>query len=165
MRQEDVDDFNAFLKEFNAETDRGAALVGAALLDERLREVLMAFFADRKVGADLMDGGLKPLGTLSARIKLALCLGLIDRHEFHECDIIRRVRNEFAHRRHGTSFSDPKIASECMKLKTKIPEGLEDAKGNPRFHFVMATIMTVLALTHRSAFAELDRREIRNWSV
>jgi mannitol operon repressor len=71
MQQEDVDDFNAFLKEFQAETDRGAALVGAALLDERLRDMLMAFFADRKVGAELLDGGLKPLGSLSARIKLA----------------------------------------------------------------------------------------------
>lgn len=32
MRDEDIKNFSAFLKEFQAETDRGAALVGAALI-------------------------------------------------------------------------------------------------------------------------------------
>ena len=36
MREEDIKYFSEFLAEFQKETDRGAALVGAALIDTRL---------------------------------------------------------------------------------------------------------------------------------
>jgi hypothetical protein len=40
VRDEDVEYFSQFLGEFQGETDRGAALVGAALIDERLHRLL-----------------------------------------------------------------------------------------------------------------------------
>jgi mannitol operon repressor len=43
MREEDIKDFTNFLKEFQEETDRGAALVGAAIIDHRLIDTLRAF--------------------------------------------------------------------------------------------------------------------------
>ncbi len=48
MREEDLKYFSEFLKEFQEETDRGAALVGAALIDDRLGRLLKAHFVECK---------------------------------------------------------------------------------------------------------------------
>jgi hypothetical protein len=55
MREEDIRDFSAFLKEFQTETDRGAALVGAALIDQKLSDTLRSFFVVGNTAAELLD--------------------------------------------------------------------------------------------------------------
>src|SRR5690625_2975475 len=89
LREDDLKYFSEFLREFQAETDRGAALVGAALIDDRLVRLLKAHFLECKESEDLLKGGSAPLGAFSARIKMAYCLGLITDLEYKECDYIR----------------------------------------------------------------------------
>jgi hypothetical protein len=43
VRDEDVKRFNEFLSEFQNESDRGAALVGAAMIDTTLADTLASF--------------------------------------------------------------------------------------------------------------------------
>jgi mannitol operon repressor len=116
MREEDIKYFSAFLAEFQKETDRGAALVGAALIDTRLDAVLRSHLVDSKAVDELMEGGNAPLGTFSSRIKMAYALGLITELEFDECEIIRRIRNYFAHGVHGLTFQDQKLSALCNNL-------------------------------------------------
>ena len=116
MREEDLEYFSGFLKEFQAETDRGAALVGAALLDKQLHDLLRSHLLDKKESLELLEGGSAPLGTFSARIKASYCLGLITDLEHRELQLIRKVRNEFAHQTHGLTFQNEKIASLCGNL-------------------------------------------------
>jgi hypothetical protein len=163
MRDEDIADFSRFASEFQGETDRGAALVGAALIDLRLSDTLRAFMVSASAAADLLDGGTAALGPFSARIKAAFALGLIDDHERGECDLIRKIRNEFAHRSHGVTFEDSRIASLCASLRSDLPGGREAHKGQHRFMFVNATILTVLGLTYRAERVALERRITRTW--
>lgn len=164
MREEDVRDFSAFLREFQAETDRGAALVGTALLDERLAATLRAFMVPGRSAQGLVDaGGSAPLGTLSARIKACHALALIDDHEAGECNLIRRVRNEFAHRAHGTTFTDARIAGLCYRLQSDLPGGRAAFQGNPRGVFVNAVVLTVMRLTYRAEWVAKERRRPKNW--
>jgi mannitol operon repressor len=60
--------FSGFLAEFQKESDRGAALVGAALPDTRLERLLLSHMVPGKVANDLLLGGNAPLGTFSSRI-------------------------------------------------------------------------------------------------
>jgi len=39
----EIKELGRFLKEFNRESDRGAALIAASLLDQRLKEILEGF--------------------------------------------------------------------------------------------------------------------------
>lgn len=69
-------DFSRFLEEFQGETDRGAALVGAALIDLRLSETLRAFLVDGPSARVLLkDSVAGPLGSLGARILACYALG------------------------------------------------------------------------------------------
>lgn len=164
MRERDLQDFSEFLAEFQSETDRGAALVGAALLDQRLLDTLKAFLVDDKISAGLLEGANAPLGTLDARTRAAYAMGLIDGHEFEETNLIRKIRNEFAHRVHGTTFEDPRIKELCRKIKSDRPGGrtafFED---NPRGIFINAIVLTVLGLTYRAERVSLERRISRTW--
>ena len=163
LRESDLQDFTRFLSEFQGETDRGAALVGAALIDLRLSDTLRAFMVSRKAAADLLDGGTAALGTFSSRIKATFALGLIDKHERDECDRIRKIRNEFAHKPHGLSFADPSISALCDKLMSDLPGGREDHVGKPRLVFINAVILIVLQLTYRAERVAAERRVTRTW--
>ena len=91
MTPEDLKYFSGFLSEFQGETDRGAALVGAALIDSRLERLLCSHLAVEELATELITTNNAPLGTFSARIKMTYALGLITEIEFKEAEIIRRV--------------------------------------------------------------------------
>lgn len=163
MREDDLKDFSSFLKEFQSETDRGAALVGAALIDQKLSDILEAFMVNNKIADELLNGANAPLGALSARTKAAYAFGLIDDHELGECDLIRKIRNEFAHSIHGTTFFDQKIHSLCKNLKSDLPGERKDFSDKPREMFINAVILIVLRLTYRSERVSKERRITKTW--
>jgi mannitol operon repressor len=163
VREEDIKDFSAFLREFQDETDRGAALVGAAVIDDRLLETLRAFMVSNNAASALLDGGTAPLGTFSSRIDATYALGLISVHEHSECHIIRRIRNEFAHRKHGVTFMDEKIRGLCDGLQSDLPGGRKEFKEKPRSVFINAVVLTSMALTYRSEWVAKEKRATRSW--
>ena len=87
-----------FTENFRGESDRGAILISAALLDECLRSLIAIFLVDDKKEVNELLGSEKhyerPLGTFGARIKTAYCLGLISRDEFDDLRIIQKIRKE-----------------------------------------------------------------------
>ena len=162
MRKEDLKYFTEFLNEFQFETDRGAALVGAALIDDRLERLLSSHLIDCKESKELLSGGNAPLGTLNARIKMAYCLGLITELEYKECDTIRKIRNEFAHKVHGLAFQDDRVRDLCNNLKANTPDGRR-YEGDPRQLFIISVILTSLALWYRPEYNESFKTQSRQW--
>jgi mannitol operon repressor len=113
MHDHDSKYFAEFLKEFQKESDRGGALVGAAILDARLERLILSHMLPGKVSKDLVVGGNAPLGTFSSRINSCFALGLITSLERHDLNLVRNIRNEFAHREHGITFDDETIKGFC----------------------------------------------------
>ncbi len=106
-----------WMDEFQGESDRACAVLGAAFLDEHLRALLEAFFVDdRKRAAALLQGGSAPLATLASRAALAYALGLLSPSEIHDLQLIRSIRNAFAHQLHGLSFASMRINRWCAQL-------------------------------------------------
>ena len=164
MRDEDIKYFSEFLAEFQKETDRGAALVGAALIDNRLEALLRSHFLKSKIAEELIEGGNAPLGTFSSRIKLAYALGLITALEFEECEIIRRIGNDFAHGVHGLTFQEQKLSALCNNLKANTPDG-KRFDGNPRQLFINSVVLLSLALWYRPEYAAKYKAVARDWSL
>lgn len=164
MHPEDLEYFSDFLKEFQDETDRGAALVGAALLDKQLFNLLKSLFLDKKESLELIAGGSAPLGTFSARIKACYCLGLITDIEHGEIQLVRKVRNEFAHQTHGLTFDNEKVKSLCGNLRNRMPETEEPpVEVGVRTKFIHAVIFTSLALWYRPQHASKFKAVQRQW--
>jgi len=164
MTPEDLKYFSEFLAEYQGETDRGAALVGAAQLAQQLVDLLKRHFLDAKETAELLEGASAPLGTFSSRILAAFCLGLISDQELRELQLIRKIRNEFAHQTHGLAFEDQKVASLCANLSDRMPDAVEHGiTMTPRLRFVNAVICTSLGLWNRPHYASKFKVEQRSW--
>ncbi len=163
MRLDHAEDLAKFVEELKRETDRGLPLVGAALIDEKLLETLQAFFIEGKSSNKLLTEGNAPLGTFSSRIEACYALGLIDEFEYQEIGLIRKVRNEFAHSKHGLSFQTEKIKGYCTSFKSDLPQGAGYPINDPRFRFMNAVVCVVLRLYYRAAWVQKERREQKTW--
>jgi mannitol operon repressor len=138
-------DLQGSLDEFNTESDSATAILGAALLDESLSQLLAAFFVDDKKEVAALLELDQPLGSLGARIRASYCLGLVGRDLLAILKLVSGIRNAFAHQLHGLSFTDPGIAEECAKLRAYL-QGPEDMLASPRQIFLRATMSAQLEL-------------------
>ena len=115
-----INDWKGFYEELENETPRAAAIIAGAFIDGWLRQLIANFMVedsrivDELLGTD--ENGDRPLSTFASRIKAAYCLGLITRHEYDDLNLIRKIRNRFAHGMHGLSFDDEEIVSLCNSL-------------------------------------------------
>ena len=112
------DALSEFSKLFNSneKNDRAIAIVGATFLDILLEHTLRAFLVDDEKEVDKLLQPDQPLGTFSGKITMVYCLGLIYRPVRDDLNLIRRIRNEFAHNLYA-SFEDEKIKAWCSSLK------------------------------------------------
>lgn len=163
MKHEDMQELASFFGELQRETDRGLPLVAAALVDEKLLEALQSFLCEGKAAERLLSEPNAPLGTFSSRIEACFALGLIDEHEYREITLIRKVRNLFAHARHGLSFENEKVAGLCASFKSELPSGAEYERSGARFRFINATVSTILRLYYRDKWVALERRTPKSW--
>lgn len=158
-------ELSIFLSEFHNESDRGAALVAASLLDEQLRDVLFAFFADVPTSKELLEGMNAPLGTFSSRLSAAYSLGLIQENEYREINIIRKIRNEFGHKWRGVDFKNQKIHDLCMQLPWLGPDDCTEAeKKDPRLRFNFEVAFIAFDLIWRSVLVKREKRQLKIWS-
>jgi len=115
------DEWEKFLGEIAYESDRACAILGAAYLDRLLGDLIANFLIDDQEAVSSLlnpERPYAPLSFFSARISASYCLGLIDKIQYHDLNVLRRIRNQFAHSLHGLSFQDSNIIHEVKKLKT-----------------------------------------------
>lgn len=136
--------FLDYLRELQKETPRGAVIISCVVIGELLGKTLEQYLTDHKDVKGLLHGGVSaPLGTLSARILMSFGLRLIDEKEYRNLQIIRRIRNHFAHNLHA-SFDDPKVVNLCKQLDSS---GIRpDATTSPakKYNAVVTTLMVLL---------------------
>lgn len=162
VMEPELKDVSVFLSEFNTESDRGATLTAAALLDESLRQILSAFLIDTSAKDKLLAGFYAPLGTFSAKIDATYCMGLIQENEYRELHIIRRIRNQFAHSWRGVSFQSGKVANLCDQLPWLGPIELEEGS-NLRSRFNFAVVILLTDFMWRGRLVVKDKRKTKIW--
>jgi hypothetical protein len=98
-------EISKFVGELAEESERSAVVLGAARLDVSLEKLLKGIMHHHPDGNDNLFDPDRPLGTFSAKIALAYRLGLIDGSYEHALQMIRRIRNDFAHSTSKSSLS------------------------------------------------------------
>lgn len=128
-----------FRNTLNAETDRGCALMAAAYLENRLELLIKAFLIE-KADDDLFNFN-GAFGTFSSKIHVAYALGLIPNNLYKDLDILRRIRNEFAHRAEPTDFTTSCVENRINAFHFVDTKDLP----RPRSKFTR-TVMAMLAI-------------------
>lgn len=147
-------------KELWGESERASVIVGSALLDETLRQIITNFLIQDKTSKKKHDKelfeGYGPLATFSARIKIAFRLGLISENEKRNLDLIRKMRNDFAHKIDDLSFDDKTIRGYVRTLNlTKTTDNIQDAWAR----FQVYVFVLKHRLDTRALEAEQERRQ------
>ena len=162
------DRLRIFLNTANNETDRGRALISASLIEEMLEEVLRAFLLDNVATKNLFDAPNAPLSTMSAKTSASRALGLISAEEFRDIELVRKIRNAFAHSV-MCAFEDRKIRdwANALKVGMSYLDGLDqDHKsrvGDPKQRFGMVTTSIICSLYNRAHYVRKDRLNDRLW--
>jgi mannitol operon repressor len=129
----------------DADKDRAAALVSTAILEHALRIAISRHFkindAQEKVLFEDYDA---PLRDLSRKIKLAFSLGLLTEDEVADCNLIRKIRNLFAHSPMHFRFETKEVAIQCQKLKSGGMK-LSDAQRGERARFAFVTAVGLIS--------------------
>jgi len=127
------------------ERGRGAVLVGVARVDAALEHLLQAVMTPGPAKADGLFLPERPLGSIGAKIALASRLGLIDSGIERALNVLRKLRNTFAHSAESASLTDPAHSNRLCEVYA-------EARSNP----LWVPLQSVLAAQPPSAHGPLD---------
>lgn len=102
--QKQLADLKQFAEDLRGESDRAAAVLGGAKLDLMLKEIIRKFLIPIDGAREELLENDGPLGTFSARTKMVYRLGLLQRDFVRALDLVRKIRNDFAHEVSGVQF-------------------------------------------------------------
>ena len=148
-RELEESDLEGLTKEVLHTSDRTAAIVLTAWVERELEQWIVTVLPrnDPKTIKKLQgrDGALS---SFYGKIHLGFALGVYDEVTRDNLDIIRGVRNEFAHAAQPISFETDEISSEVAKLKS-VPRGDSScpevaALSEPRRRFTSACAALVV---------------------
>jgi hypothetical protein len=139
-----AEDAHAIALSMLQEKGRGAVLVGAARVDMALEALLKAALAPPS-GRETLFQIDRPLGSLGAKVALASRLGLIDGPVERALNVLRKLRNAFAHSAESATLADPAHSSRLAEVYT-------EARVNP----LWGPLETVLAAQPPTAHGPLD---------
>ena len=103
-----------YVAELTGQSDRACGIVAASMLETILEQILRKRFVPGT--ADDLFVTYGPLSTFSAKINACAALGLITASERREFHTVRRIRNDFAHDLHKSSFDQDPIRSHVSQL-------------------------------------------------
>lgn len=146
------DDIDEFLKEFQRESDRAAAILGAAYLDIRLELLIQSKFVTGPRFVTELLSGQGGLATFSSRISVAFATGLISLYAAEDLHRVRKIRNKFAHGSAGLSFATHEVIQQVDQLRIGadlLPaEGLDSLPARRRFNVAVAVLL-ISGIEHR----------------
>lgn len=123
-----VDGLNSMLESLHEHDDRSMVLNMAAFAEDTLELLLLSYMREAKQAKELVNGFNAPLGTFSTRIKAAFVLGLMCKDAYQTLEILRRIRNSFAHNWEGVSLDREDIASLIGQLPRSRMDEIENSR-------------------------------------
>jgi hypothetical protein len=102
-------------KEFYGDSDRAVVLLCATAVENIIENAILHVFRDHADVRALVDFD-HPIGTFSAKITVAFALGIFHTQTKHDLDLIRLLRNGFAHSRMLLRFETPAVKGVCDNL-------------------------------------------------
>lgn len=139
-----------------SESERGVVLINATILDEVLKEAIESHLVEHKDVKKLTEGFNAPIGTFHSRILLSFAIGLIPEDEYKQLELIRKIRNEFAHNVEA-SFESKSVVSHCWSLAhSPLFANLQDS--SPKDVYVMSAVL--LNVVIQSRLPETSRQRL-----
>jgi hypothetical protein len=140
-------DYQSMVLLFQNESDRGAAVLAGSYVENHLGLYLRSKMTDSSIAEKIFspDGSLS---TFSQRINFAQAFGFLSKAQCADLNLIKKIRNHFAHHPKDSSFNDKPVSDWVESLiatKTKVtmPDGTREAIGNAKLCYLISAGMFV----------------------
>ena len=150
MDESQSDQVMRLLAEVHGESDRAAAILAAAAIDQRLTRLLCKLFGPETSQSTSLFRPDDPLGSLAAKIEVAFRTGIIGTDLHRELHLLRKIRNKFAHSEDLLSFAESPIrdlASELSilnKIRSHPDLNLPKENYDPRERFLFSVVKLLI---------------------
>jgi DNA-binding MltR family transcriptional regulator len=115
------------MQDLKKASDRAVAIIAGSLVEARVRTALEETFHRNASIENEMFRSSGPLGSFSAKIKLAFLVGIISKEAYKELETLKDIRNRFAHYLDIKDFKSERICVWCNNLKL-IEKYFQEAK-------------------------------------
>jgi mannitol operon repressor len=123
-----------------------------------LGTIIRAFIVEHRDADKLLNEGIAaPLGSFSYRTLAAILQGLISEQEYKDCNIVRDIRNKFAHKP-DISFADQSVKDKCSNLSGKNVEG-----ASPQQYFIVAATNLIRGFTNGPNYVRENKLKYGAW--
>lgn len=150
--------YNDFIRRFRTESDRAAAVLAGAYLDAFLEQLLRGLLVSGPWTDQLFEqvGGL---GSFSGKIAMVCSLGIAEESVCRDLDLVRKIRNHFAHHVFEATFDTSPVRDWCAEIKLAQGVPLEPRLQTPRHRYMLAIALGIPTLVSSDKVpAELRRR-------
>ncbi len=151
--------FLKYMDLIKKESDRGAIIISASLLDVGLENLLKSKLINNDKKDDvLFNGANAPLSSFSSRIEFAYRMGLIRKDVKNSFNALRKIRNEFAHTIELVSLDDSRIKDKLLHIFSLSSDIFNAAKSNS----IDISVEKKLGITEENYIEELGVRNVFN---
>ena len=105
-----------FMMQFKPVDDRGAVILAGAILEVFLGALLAKAFKPSETERDVLLDERGVLSNLYAKSHVAYRLGLIDKEMFNAIELVRGIRNIYAHKLEYSKLNDEPFASQILNV-------------------------------------------------
>jgi mannitol operon repressor len=143
-----------FIEEIREESDRSAAIILAAFVEQTLEQTILSLLSSEKKWRKRVERA-----KFEDKNKIALKLSLVDQLEFDNLEIIRKIRNAFAHAAIRLRFETPEVAAEVDALhdaEKGLPAGMPGALSKRRLKYTSCCIASVMTVRFRGLGKRLE---------
>lgn len=127
MSKEEKVDITKWMKivdeEINVKSDRALVITIGSILDTQLESLLKSFLIKDNKRDEKLFNNNSPLSNFSSKISMCYYLGIISKYEYEALEIIRKIRNIFAHEIEIKKLEDSQSIRDLCKI-LNIPEDI-----------------------------------------
>lgn len=130
------------------ESDRGCVLLSVSYLEDALGKYVLSYLKGNKTFKKKMLN--YNLSNFSSRINFAYSIGLINEKLMNDLNIIRNIRNEFAHSFEPIDFNSEKIDKLVKGLQYKFRDGDEVNNRRQLTTYIFSLLGIILPYQNKS---------------
>ena len=114
----DSKEWSGFFDELRSESDRGGTILASVWINNLLERKLRALFTEGNADTRRKIFDLNgPFSSFLSKILAAYSLGWIDSDIYHDINLLRKIRNLFAHELHRIDLESPRLQRHIEKFK------------------------------------------------
>ena len=121
--------FAAALKNVQQRTHSTTVIASAAIMDTQLEKCLKKAMRPmpKKMYEEIFEP-MRPLGSFASKITMTYALRIVEKGVYNQLELMRKIRNAFAHSTESLHLGSPEIApllerlKASVKLQTKNPD-------------------------------------------